>query len=172
MHSIFIRILRNICSIKNIVFSIYTEIWYYNYKEHCVKCVRIRSFSGPHFPAFWLDTERYSVSFRIQSTCGKIRTIKTPNTDTFHAVEIIESVRNFQRRIQKPVKHVRWSVFRFSHIVRYLQGILGLQKKVFLHSKTFHYYLYYSWLFSLAFQVKLTMLIDLLYFTLASAVFF
>ena len=37
--------------------------------HHCVKCVRI-----------------YSVFFRIQSEYGKIRTRKTPNTDTFHTV--------------------------------------------------------------------------------------
>ena len=53
---------------------------------HCVKSVRIRSFSGPYFPAFGLNTERYGVSFSIQSECGKIRTSKTPHTDTFHAV--------------------------------------------------------------------------------------
>ena len=29
---------------------------------------------------------RYSVSLRIQSECGKMRTRITPNTDTFHAV--------------------------------------------------------------------------------------
>ena len=28
---------------------------------HCVKSVRIRSYSGPHFPTFGLNTERYSV---------------------------------------------------------------------------------------------------------------
>ena len=28
----------------------------------CVKIVRIRSYCGPHFPAFGLNTERYSVS--------------------------------------------------------------------------------------------------------------
>ena len=33
-------------------------------------------FSGPYFPAFGLNTERYSVSLRIQSKCGKIRTRK------------------------------------------------------------------------------------------------
>ena len=33
-------------------------------------------FSGPHFPAFGLNTERYEVSLRIQSECGKIRTRK------------------------------------------------------------------------------------------------
>ena len=32
---------------------------------HCVKSVRIRSFSGPYFPAFGLNTERYSVSLCI-----------------------------------------------------------------------------------------------------------
>ena len=38
------------------------------------------------FSAFGLNTEKYGVSLRIQSECGKIRTRKTPNTDTFHAV--------------------------------------------------------------------------------------
>ena len=45
-------------------------------------------FSGPYFPAFGLNTERYSVSLRIQSECWKIRTRKTPYFDTFHAVYI------------------------------------------------------------------------------------
>ena len=31
---------------------------------HCVKSVRIRIFSGSYFPAFGLNTERYSVSLR------------------------------------------------------------------------------------------------------------
>ena len=33
-------------------------------------------FSGPYFPAFGLNTERYEVSLRIQSGCMKIRNIK------------------------------------------------------------------------------------------------
>ena len=53
---------------------------------HCVKVVPIWSFPGPHFLAFGLNMERYSVSLRIQSECGEIRTRKTPNTDTFRAV--------------------------------------------------------------------------------------
>ena len=48
--------------------------------------VRIRSFSGPCFPAFGLNMERYPISLRIQSECGKMRTRKTPNMDTFHAI--------------------------------------------------------------------------------------
>ena len=37
--------------------------------SHCVKSVCIRSFSGPYFPTFGLNTERYGcgVSLRIQS---------------------------------------------------------------------------------------------------------
>ena len=52
----------------------------------CVKRIDIRIFSCPYFPAFELNTERYSVSLRIQSKYGKIQTTNTPNTDTFHTV--------------------------------------------------------------------------------------
>ena len=58
------------------------------------KIVRIRSYSGPHFPVFGLNTERYSVSFRIQSKCGKMPTRVTPNTDTFYALIISKNVRS------------------------------------------------------------------------------
>ena len=44
----------------------------------------------PYFPAFGLNSKRYGVSLRIQSECGKIRTRKTPTTDTLHAVIIID----------------------------------------------------------------------------------
>ena len=54
---------------------------------NCEKSVRIWSFSAPYFPSFELNTERYGVSLGIQSECGKTRTRKTPNTDTFYAVE-------------------------------------------------------------------------------------
>ena len=37
--------------------------------SHCVKSVRIRSYSGPYFPALYL---------RIQSKCGNVRTRITP----------------------------------------------------------------------------------------------
>ena len=56
--------------------------------HHCVKSVRIRSFSGPHFLAFGLNTERYFETLSIQSKCGKIWTRKTPNTDNFQAVHM------------------------------------------------------------------------------------
>ena len=67
-------------------------------KSHYVKSVLIRSFFGPFFPTFGLNTERYGVSLRIPSKCGKIRTRKTPNTDTFHVVSITaENDRDFIR---------------------------------------------------------------------------
>ena len=56
---------------------------------HYVKSVRTLSFCGSYFPAFELNTEGYGVSLRIQSECEKIRTKKTPNTVTFHAVVVL-----------------------------------------------------------------------------------
>ena len=35
-----------------------------------MKSVRIRNYSGAHFPAFGLNTDRYSVFLRIQLECG------------------------------------------------------------------------------------------------------
>ena len=46
---------------------------------------RVRIF--PDLDWIWRDTSYYSVSFRIHSECRKIRTRKTPNTDTFHEVD-------------------------------------------------------------------------------------
>ena len=66
-------------------------------KRHCVKSVRIRSYSGPHFPAFGLNTKRYYVSLRIQSKCWKMRTRITPKADTFYAV------RGMQRNLKSTV---------------------------------------------------------------------
>ena len=53
---------------------------------HCVKSVRIRSYSGLHFLAFGLNTGRYGLFLRILSKCGKIRARITPNTVTFYPV--------------------------------------------------------------------------------------
>ena len=55
----------------------------YQCANHCVKRVRIQSYSGPYFPTFGLNTGTYGVSLRIQSECGKIRTIITPNRTLF-----------------------------------------------------------------------------------------
>ena len=49
----------------------------------CVKSVRSRSYSGPHFPAFRPNKERYSIYLRIQSECWKMRTRITRNTEIF-----------------------------------------------------------------------------------------
>ena len=62
----------------------------------------------PYLELFWsvfsrigLNTERYGVSFRIQSECGKIQTRITPNTDTFHADE---------KSLEKSSKKCEWEV--------------------------------------------------------------
>ena len=59
------------------------------------KCPYWEFFWSLYFPAFGLNTERYSVSLRIlifthwdcifliQSECGKIKNKKAPNTDIY-----------------------------------------------------------------------------------------
>ena len=83
---------------------------------HCLKSVRIWCFSGPYFPPFWLNTERYGASLRIQSGHGKIGTRITPNTDTFCRLftqcilkEVTQSI-----KIRKTWEPIHISVFQNS----------------------------------------------------------
>ena len=91
---------RNVSSISEIwegllppiflsVFRVLSNIWWSLFAKivhgyHCVKSVRIRSYSSLYFSIFGLNMERYGVSLRIQSEYGKMPTRITPNTDTFH----------------------------------------------------------------------------------------
>ena len=66
---------------------------------HCLESDRIRSFSSPYFPEFGLNTESYGLSLRIQSECAKLRAIKTPNRDTFHAMSAFKIINSFMTRM-------------------------------------------------------------------------
>ena len=57
--------------------------------RHCMKSFRIGSFSGPRFPAFGLNTEKYTVYLRIYLKSGEMRTRTTPITDAFNTVRLI-----------------------------------------------------------------------------------
>ena len=50
------------------------------YAKHCVKRVRIWSYSGPHFSAFGLNTERYSV---FSPNAGKCRKYADQNNSEY-----------------------------------------------------------------------------------------
>ena len=79
-------------------------------QRHCVKSVRIRSYFGPYFPAFGLNTEKYGVSLHIQFECGKICTRITPTTDAFHVVRSPSS-------IFKSVTIIDESYIAFSYLI-------------------------------------------------------
>ena len=66
---------------------------WFRYYYQCVKSLHIRSFSGLYFTAFELNTGN-------QSKYGKIRTTKTPTTDTFYSVytKMMFSVQDFLSR--------------------------------------------------------------------------
>ena len=73
-----------------------------------MKSIRIRSFSGPYFPAFGLN---------IQSTCEKIRTRKTPNTDTSC------SVKPLNKSITSVFQVMYHIVRNHSNKCRYFEGV-------------------------------------------------
>ena len=81
---------------------------------HCVKSVRLRSFSCPHFPAFGLNTETYRVNLRIQSKCGKIWTRKTQKLLIELRVEKLNIVSNDQGSTQKCIFFVLNRKYPFS----------------------------------------------------------
>ena len=56
---------------------------------HLVKGFRVTNNSCPYFPILGWNTERQSVSLRIQSECWKMQTRITQNPDTFHALLIL-----------------------------------------------------------------------------------
>ena len=58
-------------------------------KSAYVKSARIRSYSGPHFPAFsriWTDDGEI---LRMRENARKMRTRITPNTDAFYEVLVL-----------------------------------------------------------------------------------
>ena len=107
--------------------------------HHCAKYVRIRSFSGPHFPAFGLNTKIYRVILRVQDKFGKMRTRKTPNTDTFYAAHIEPSQCDFFRETEKltPVNStVDIKIYAFYiTVLKYICFIL--HKKIHFHIESF-----------------------------------
>ena len=66
--------------------SSWLEIKFIQFENGNKKFVFLSREKYPYFLAVRLNTERYGVCLHIQSECGKIRTRKTPNTDTFNAV--------------------------------------------------------------------------------------
>ena len=54
--------------------------------------VKYGVFSGPYFPAFGLNTEKYVVSLCIQSECGKIQARRNPVFGHFSHSSVIKQL--------------------------------------------------------------------------------
>ena len=80
-------------------------------KSYCVKSVRIWSYSGPHFPAFWLNTNF------IQSECGKMWTRITLSTDSKRVQQGFTRSKEYKYKflflctflIFQVSRHLRWA---------------------------------------------------------------
>ena len=86
-----------------------------------------------YFPAFALNTERYSVSLRIQSKCWKKETRITLNTDTFHAVEAIARRSSIEKVFFKILQNSRDTTFAgvFFFIKLQVEGLQPYCKRDF-----------------------------------------
>ena len=100
---------------------------------HCLKSVRIWSYSGRRFPIFGLNTESYGVSFRIQSECGKMGTRITPNTDTFYIMSI--SVLDFSTESAK--KRTIYDLLFFTAIYSTIYSRSSFPKCFFVYKPSY-----------------------------------
>ena len=80
-------------SIQNITLLLYPLISSFGdlaSASHCVKSVRIRSYSDPHFSRIRTEYGEIirisSYSVRMRENLGKMRTRINPNSDTFYVV--------------------------------------------------------------------------------------
>ena len=116
-------------------------VWVFPRDKHCVKGVRIWSYSGPHFSAFGVNTERYSVSLLIQSKCGKMRIRITPNMDTFYAVES----QNLQVKSYQEFRYRWWRILIYSQFTcQSIDSFLEARKTLKLVSAIFYQFFCFS----------------------------
>ena len=99
------------------------KIGKFTHCPHCVKTVRIRSYSGPYFSALGLNTERFGVSLRIQSECGEIRSVNSVNVRKNFATLKIFTLRKRARKLK------RWQ-FYISQFCEKLYTILILKERL------------------------------------------
>ena len=115
-----------------------SKILWVSFNFHCVKSIRIRSCSSPHFPAFGLNTEKYSASLHIRSESGKMRTKITPNADTFYTVFAGYVIWNLQEVLQNLFLTFKLSSVlacaksNFTYISLYLIFLLNLLFIIFI----------------------------------------
>ena len=131
-----IRFVTRSSHLQNISSSTVFKKPLYNCSIHCVKCVLIRSYTGPYFLAFGLNTDRYSVSLRIQSKCGKMRTRANSVFEHFSrsGVEKCRTEQLRSNRIGPNKLNARWeSNFRivkgcFYELIRKIELLIRHQK--------------------------------------------
>ena len=76
--------------------------------------VRLYGVFGPYFLLFGLNTEIYSVNLRVQSKYRKLQTRKTPNTDTFYAVQFVD-ISNKKNDILVQICHKSSAIFQVNN---------------------------------------------------------
>ena len=109
------------------------ETW--TWGKQCAKSVQIRSFCGPYFPVFGLNTETYGVNLHIRSKYGKIPTRTTPSLTIFtqwnflHNLFILLQSKNPKTCMSKVHPHYSMFIYVFIFIEQYLAILADWFKK-------------------------------------------
>ena len=88
---------------------LFFKVHHYLTSDHCVKFVRTRSYSGPHFSYIFLhldwirrDTRYLSVfspnAGKCEKNAGKMRARITPNMGNFYTVDVIQFTDHYLER--------------------------------------------------------------------------
>ena len=120
-----IRCTRNLCQLRYFSQYLLDPVTTWKMSVFGVFLVRIfphtdwMQMDTPHLSLF--NPDRYSISLRIQSGVGKIRTGKTPNTETFYAVHfILPNVSQCPFLILKSdVSIQNWKVYNFLNFLKF-----------------------------------------------------
>ena len=113
------------------VYTTWMKIYNWILRKKCPH----RSYSGPHFPAFGLNTERCGVSLHIQSECGKMQSRITPNTDTFPAFGYIFNPvkwrnKNKVKKSSKTRYYQKTLIFAFAQFLNAITKVLFLERRL------------------------------------------
>ena len=110
--------------------------------QHYIRSVRIRSYSGPHFPAFWLNMERYEVFFSVFS----------PNAGKYGPFSC--SVKS-----SAPVQLYLISLLFSEYFVHILSRIICVNKSLFVNRPAFpqssFFCLFYNFKLCLSFLIQI-----------------
>ena len=127
-----------------------------------MKSVRSWNFSGPYFPAFGLNMGTYSENLCIHFECGKMRTRKILNTNTFYVVCLSEESFNEESTLNIEFRSSSASIYLFKINNRNIRAMISDSTHC-CGASIAEKFSYFICLFNSLFKTQLHVVIKLIY---------